>query len=321
MEETNFQKKPILVTGASGFIGSQLCAKLTSVDAEVHGISRKQQGLDANGMHWHQMDLADEKAVSKLFREIRPDYICHLASEVTGSRELSMVQPTLNANLISTVNLLVSATEYGCKRFVAAGSLEEPDAGDNQPIPSSPYAASKLASSNYVRMFKALYDTPAALARIFMVYGPAQRDLRKLVPYVILSLLDGREPELSNGNRQVDWIYVEDVVDGLLKMLLAPDIDGETIDLGTSLYTTTGEVANIIHNLVDSDAGLKIGALPERPMEQVRAANIIDTQIQIGWQPGITLEEGLDRTINWYRTELEQGKIYYDSKSQQYMYR
>lgn len=315
------KQKSILVTGASGFIGSTLCTQLTNIGANIHGVSRTHQENAPDGVIWHQLDLADNAAVKQLFNEVRPEYICHLASEVAGSRDLCMVHTTFNANLVSTVNLLVAATETGCQRFLTAGSLEEPDPEESLPIPSSPYAASKLASSNYLRMFNALYGTPAVLARIFMVYGPAQRDLTKLVPYVILSLLHGKQPQLTNGNRLVDWIYVEDIVDGLLKMLVTPGIEGDTIELGSSKYNTTGAVAETIHHLIGKDIDLKIGALPERPMEQVRAANLAETERKLGWKPKIGLEEGLRRTIDWYRSELESDRITYNILEKKFQFK
>ena len=134
----NLEQKNILVTGASGFIGSALCAKLTRIGAKVHAVSRTQRENGPDGVVWHQLDLADNTSVKHLFDKVQPEYICHLASEVTGSRELSMVHPTLYANLLSTVNLLVAATERGCQRFLTAGSLEEPDTKEKFPIPGSP---------------------------------------------------------------------------------------------------------------------------------------------------------------------------------------
>ena len=112
--------------------------------------------------------------------------------------------------------------------------MEEPERGDPNPVPSSPYAASKFASSAYARMFHALYGLPIVIARVFMVYGPGQKDHRKLVPYTILQALDGNTPELSSGVRMIDWIHVNDVVDGFAADgLQKPDLKGETVDLGS----------------------------------------------------------------------------------------
>ena len=167
-----------------------------------------------------------------LFRNIRPDIIFHLASHVKGAPNLEHVLPTFHSNLQSTVNLLTLAAEKGCRRMVLTGSLAEPEPENGELFPSAPYAAAKWASSGYARMFHALYQLPVVIARVFMVYGPAQQDLTKLIPYVTLSLLRGETPKITSGGRLVDWIYVSDVVDGFVALGQAPGIDGATLDLG-----------------------------------------------------------------------------------------
>jgi hypothetical protein len=113
---------------------------------------------------------------------------------------------------VAAANVLVAATEGGVRRLLLAGSLEEPDPHESWPVPASPYAAAKLGAGAVARMCHALYGTPVVWLRLFMVYGPAQPDVRKLIPHVTLSLLRGEAPRLSNGKRLVDWIYVDDVV-------------------------------------------------------------------------------------------------------------
>ena len=232
-----FSGQKVLVTGASGLFGSHLCSRLCQASAEVYAISRQFRSCDNDCLHWKQTDLTEIDPVRQLLRTIKPEIIFHLASHVAGSRSLELVLPTLQSNLVSTGNLLTSATEVGCRRLVLIGSLEEPEASNNQVTPCSPYAAAKWASSAYGRMFHALYQTPVVIARAFMVYGPGQQDLRKLVPYVTLSLLQGQSPQLASGKRQVDWIYINDVVAGLLAAAQAPDIDGQTIDIGSGKLT------------------------------------------------------------------------------------
>ncbi len=304
-----FAKKKVLVTGGSGFIGSILCDRLCSLGAEVHAISRITRSSTNTCIRWWEGDVADSGIVRDLFGEIKPDIVFHLASEVKGCRELDFVLPTLSGNLISSVNILVAATEIRCKRIVIAGSLEEPDIGDRAAIPSSPYAAAKWASSAYARMFHALYQTPVVVARLFMVYGPGQKDLKKLVPYVTLSLLRQEEPELSSGQRLVDWIYVDDVVSGLLAMGVVSDVDGYTIELGSGDLVTVRRVVETLGNIIDAGVQLNFGVLPERPMEQVRAADIENTYRMIGWRPVVSLEQGIKETINWYKRQNELGHI------------
>lgn len=299
-----FSGKKILVTGASGFIGSCLCQKLLSMGAEVHGVSRTLQPKGSKNLYWWQGDLADITTVRELLTKIKPGYIFHLASCVSGSRDLGLVLPTLHSNLISTVNVLTASTETGCSRIILIGSLEEPDSGCAEVIPSSPYAAGKWCSSAYARMFYALYQTPVVNVRLFMVYGPGQKDLLKLIPYVTLSLLRDNAPKISSGKRQVDWIYVDDVVEGLLLILQSPGIEGHTVDLGSGVLVPVRTVVEKIAKIVNSKANPLFGAISERQMEQNRVAQIKNTQRIIGWKPTTSLEKGLENTVNWYKENL-----------------
>jgi UDP-glucose 4-epimerase len=301
-----FSGKKILVTGASGFIGSCLCQNLLSMGAEVHGVSRSFQPKGSKDLHWWQGDLADINMVREFIAKIKPSYIFHLASHVSGARDLGLVLPTLHSNLISTVNLLTASTEVGCNRIILIGSMEEPDSGSAEIVPSSPYAAAKWCSSAYARMFFTLYQTPVVNVRVFMVYGPGQKDLLKLIPYVTLSLLRNNAPKVSSGKRQVDWIYVEDVVEGLLAIMQSPGIEGNTIDLGSGVLVPVRSVVEKISKIINAKVNPLFGAISERQMEQIRVAQIKDTHTMIGWKPTTSLEKGLENTINWYKENLNE---------------
>ncbi len=287
------------MTGASGFIGFHLCAKLVQNSAEVHAVSRAEQADAGERMRWWQADVVDIGQVRKLMQSVKPDIIFHLASEVTGNRKLEFVLPTFHGNLASTVNLMTVAAEQGCERFLITGSLEEPDPGSSS-VPCSPYAAAKWSASGYARMFWELYKLPTVMARLFMVYGPAQKDLTKLIPYTILSLAKGEAPKFSSGQRPVDWIYVEDVVDGLLAAAVAKGVEGGSVEFGSGNLVRIREVVEEIVKLMKSDIRPLFGALPDRPLEQVRVANVGDTFKQVGWKPHVSLRNGLERTIEWY---------------------
>jgi nucleoside-diphosphate-sugar epimerase len=298
--------KKILVTGASGFIGSCLCQNLLSMGAEVHGVSRRWQPKGGKDLHWWQGDLADIGKVRELLTKIKPAYIFHLASHNSGSRDLSLVLTTLHSNLISTVNLLTASTEVGCKRIILIGSMEEPDSGGAEAIPSAPYAAAKWSSSGYARMFYALYQTPVVNARVFMVYGPGQKDLLKLIPYVTLSLLRNNVPKISSGKRQVDWIYVEDVVEGLIAMMQTPDLEGKTVDIGSGVLVPVRSVVEMISGIINAKVNPLFGAISERQMEQTRVAQIKKTYTMTGWKPTTSLEKGLENTVHWYKENVNE---------------
>jgi UDP-glucose 4-epimerase len=300
-----FEGQPILITGASGFIGSHLCRKLRAGGAELHCVSRTGGRPDEPGVRWWVGDLADAATALKIVTAVRPHLVFHLASEVAGARDLRLVLPMLRSNLLSTVNLLTAVAEHSsCRRVVLAGSMEEPAPVDVVPVPCSPYAAAKWASAGYARMFHALFGVPAVALRVFMVYGPGQMDTGKLIPYVILSLLRGEAPRLSSGNRPVDWIYVEDVVDGFLSAAVAENVAGSTLDIGSGALSTVREIVEMLTQIVAPSIAPSFGALADRPLETVRVADAARTEQITGWKPRTRIREGLAKTAAWYSLEF-----------------
>jgi UDP-glucose 4-epimerase len=294
-----------LVTGASGFIGGRLCRRLLTEGDEVHAISRRPQEDDS--VRWWQSDLGDADDVVTTLGRIRPDVVYHLAGYVSGSREIEAVLPSLRDNLVSAVNVLVAAARHGCS-VVLAGSQEEPEPALEDPVPASPYAAAKLAVGSFARMLHALHGLRVVNLRIFMVYGPGQHDRTKLVPYVITSLLQGARPKLSSGTRPVDWVYVDDVVDAFISASSREDLAGASLDIGTGEPVTIRAIVEQIVETVGTGVEPDFGALPERPLEIVRVADVERTKDLLGWQPRTTLTEGLRSTVDWYRAELEREK-------------
>jgi nucleoside-diphosphate-sugar epimerase len=128
-------------------------------------------------------------------------------------------------------------------------------------FPSAPYAAAKWAASGYARMFHALYNVPVRIGRVSMGYGPGQKDLSKLIPYVTLSLLQGKSPKLGSGHRPVDWIYITDVMDGILALARASQIDGLTLDLGSGSLVSIREIVQQLSLLIDSKVNIEFSYL------------------------------------------------------------
>ena len=299
---TALGERRVLVTGASGFIGSHLCCRLRMAGAEVHAVSRLPRS--GEGLRWWECDLTAADSVADVVRRVRPDVIYHLASAVTGSRALSAVLDTFHANLQSTVNLLTSAAEGEVGRVVLAGSMEEGDAAQIDAAPCSPYAAAKIGARAYARLFHALYGLSVVHLRLAMVYGPGQCDGRKLVPYVISELLGARTPHIGSGDRRVDWVYVRDVIDALLAAGIRDGIDGESIDVGTGTLASVRTVVDHLVAVSNTSAAPHFGARADRPLEFEYAADAARTESLLGWRAAIDLKQGLRRTFRWYEHEF-----------------
>jgi UDP-glucose 4-epimerase len=287
----------VLVTGASGFIGRALVRRLVADGHTTVCTARHPVGNLAEGAAWVPGDLTDRSFVLRLMEEAGPTVVFHLASQVTGSRSIDVVPTTLANNLVASVSVLEGATEAGCDRVVLIGSGDEPAAGD---APCSPYAATKWAVGGYSRMFLSLYGTPVTTARPFMVYGPDQPDVSKVVPYSITTLLRGEVPTLSTGQRLCDWVYIDDVVDALLALADAPDVIGRVVEVGTGRLHTVRHVVETISTLVGAGVEPVFGGLPDRQRETEAVADVAETARVCGWRPTTNLYEGLKRTVAWY---------------------
>ena len=304
--DQGFRGMVVLVTGASGFLGTHLCRRLVAGGARVHGVSRALRDSHDGGITWWQRDLEDVNAVRHLIAEVKPDVVYHLGGNGNGAPDLRLVLSTFHSLLTSTVNVLTAAAELGCGRLILVGSLEEPVGSVLTVAPASPYGAAKLGMAAYGRMFHRLFQTPVVILRTYMTYGPGQLDW-KLIPSTIQALLEGRPPQLSSGQRRLDWVYVDDVIEAFLCAGRLPGLEGETLDLGSGSAVSIRDLVRSIVAIVGSPVEPVFGVLPDRPTEAVRLADIQHTYTRIGWRPAVSLEEGLRRTIEWLRRRHEQG--------------
>lgn len=304
----------VLVTGATGFIGSSLCNVLLRSGVAVHAVSRNRPAIPYRSQRsefdrsskgeitWWQADVSDFDATRDIIQAVLPDVTFHLASLVTGARGREFVIPTCRNNLLTALNVMAACSENSIGRVVLSNSFEEPD--ENDPIPCSPYAAAKSCSSMYARMFHSLYRLPVVTAKIYMVYGPGQRDSTKLVPYVTRSLLRGEAIKLSSGIRLVDWIFIDDVVEGLIHCAETPGIDGLEVELGSGELNSIRRVVQELFDILESPSPPNFGTLPDRPHERIKRADISRSASLIGWVPRTTIQLGLSRTAEWYKEEM-----------------
>jgi len=303
IEAKSILGQKVLVTGASGFLGRHLCRRLGQRGAEVFGISRSAQQEESFCHRWFRADMGNLDSVEEVFKLAQPEVVFHLSGHGVGSPDLENVLPTFRNDLLTTVNALTVATQQRVRRFIIAASLEEPQPGAADQIPSSPYAAAKWASGSYARMFYRLYGTPIVITRPMMTYGPGQKP-HKLIPYVTCALLQGQTPKLSSGNRGADWVYVDDVMDGMLAAAVTPGVEGCSIDLGSGVLVSIRDVVLQLTEIIGNGIAPEFGTLPDRPMEKVRIADIAEACKKLGWKQQTSLRAGLQQTVEWNRNEL-----------------
>jgi len=212
-DRVDLEGLPVLLTGASGFVGAAVVTGLVAIGADVHAV--------------------------------HPGAVLHLASHVEGGPEASLVLPARHTNLLGTVHLLAATNAWAPEAaVVVTGTMMEPATGEPSAVAGSPYAMAKPAASGDARMYHLLYALRTVVLRLHMVYGPGQRDARKLLMHTGLSVLRGERPHLSSGAWETDWIDVDDVAAAVIAAAAAPGAGGATVDIGTGVLTSVRDVVS-----------------------------------------------------------------------------
>jgi len=304
----------VLVTGATGFVGAHLAARLVAVGAEVHATLRESSDpwrLRALGVleavNLAICDLTEPDAVRRLLERVRPSHVLHLAAAVNVARDPELVPLVLANNVQGTYHLLASAIAVGATCFVNTGSSEEygdgraPFRESDKVSPVSPYSWSKAAVTELCATLHRTRRWPLVTVRPFLTYGPLQTN-DMLVPATIRHCLAGRPFPVTAGEQTRDLNYVEDIVEGYLLAATVPAAIGGVFNLGSGQEYRVREVVAQIAGLLSRPDLPQYGALPYRTGEAMHfyCDNSLARRV-LGWQPHVDLAAGLERTAAWYR--------------------
>lgn len=290
--------RSILVTGASGYLGSAVAARLVVLGARVIGFSRTRPPVEFD--HWEPVDLRDRTRVDAAFRRWKPELVFHVAGATDARRVVDNVVPSFDANAYATVLVLEACKRYGCERFVYCASMEAPEP-PYADTPASPYGASKWVGAIYTSLFYKVFQLPTVILRTYFVYGPGWQASDKLVPYVVQTYLRRGRPRLSSPRREMDWVFIDDVVDAFLGAACHSSAVGCQMDIGTGRLTSIGKFVKLVRSEFDRSLPPLFEASPSRAEEVSAAANTELAMAKIGWAAVTPLEEGVRRTVNWYR--------------------
>jgi len=296
--------RPVLVTGAGGFLGSTLCRRLVALGCEVHGTCRARP-VPAGVVPW-PLDLADSAAVESCFARIEPGLVFHLGAPVDLDRDPSAFA-RLRPGILDATHHVGAACAARGLRLVAAGTCEEYGAAEApfseaiRPRPVSAYSCLKLAATEWLLALHRIAGLRVTAVRPFLTYGPGQPPGR-LVPSAVAAALDGRPFALTDGRQTREWNYVDDMVEALLRAA-RPEAEGRLLNLGGGPEVAVREVAARIFALAGADPALvAVGALPRREGEVERfCGDHRRARALLGHRPSVGLDEGLRRTIAWIR--------------------
>jgi nucleoside-diphosphate-sugar epimerase len=310
-----------LVTGGAGFIGSHLCEELVRRGERVRVVDSLITGKRQNLAHLPQVeflhgDLADVEVAKRAVQGI--EYVLHQAAIPSVPRSVEDPVASNRANIDASVSLLVAARDAGVRRVVYAGSSSAYGNSETLPKtetmptgPLSPYALQKLVAEQYCQMFTSLYGLETVTTRYFNVFGPRQdpsSPYSGVISLFISALCDGRRPTIyGDGEQTRDFTYVANVVDGVLRACHTPNASGEVINVATG-----GRISlNQLFATVKSEVGGTLEPIYADP----RAGDVRDSQADIskaqrvlGYIPVVAFDEGLRRTVAWYRESMVAGR-------------
>ena len=306
-----------LVTGGAGFIGSHLCEELVRRGERVRVVDSLITGKRQNLAHLPQVefmegDLADIDVARRAVHGI--EYVLHQAAIPSVPRSVEDPLTSNRANLDASVNILVAARDANVKRLVYAGSSSAygnsevlPKVETMPTAPLSPYALQKLVAEQYCQMFTTLYGFETVTIRYFNVFGPRQdpsSPYSGVISLFISALCDGRRPTIyGDGEQTRDFTYVTNVVDGVLRACHAPEASGEVINVATAGRISLNQLFAIVKR--------EVGSSLEPNYSNPRAGDVRDSQADIGkaqrllgYTPIVSFEDGLGRTVRWYRESM-----------------
>jgi nucleoside-diphosphate-sugar epimerase len=310
----------VLVTGATGFIGSHLCRRLLDGGAEVHALTSTVSSVYPvrlvdirDRITLHGGNLNDSGAMDSVVERADPSVVFHLGAYTHVGKSWERVDECIQTNIHGSVNLLQALARSSYERFVYTstsevyGDVAVPFQEDAVVDPLSPYSVSKYAGERFCRMLHRGRGWPIVVVRPFNAYGPAQSPDR-VIPEIIVKALRGERLAMTEGHQTREFNYVDDLADGFVRAATVSGIEGEVFNIGGGEELSMRDLATTILTLMGDPIVAEFGALPERPTEiwSMRADVTKATKV-LGLSPARPLRDGLEQTIAWYRRELEQS--------------
>ena len=297
--------KKVLLTGASGFIGLHCLEALLERSYSIHAVSARERGNSyREQVEWHHADLHNAEHVLRLIASVKPDYLLHLAWDVTHGIYWRSLE---NLRWVKTsLNLLQAFIDGGGKRALLVGSCAEYDwnygycTENLTPVqPETLYGVCKDALHRVATAAAAEKGVSLSWARLFFLFGPGEHDDR-LVPSVINSLLLGEEALCTHGEQIRDYIYVKDAAAALVA-LLESKVEGP-VNIGSGRPVVLKELIAEAAEIAGRPDLVRLGAIAVEPDDQqLLLANTRRLNEEVDWQPRYNLKQGLMETVEWWR--------------------
>lgn len=305
--------KRILITGGTGFIGSNLTRRLLSTGAEIHLLIRRSTNLWrlrglARQPVLHYCDLLDLKQIRKIFSEMKPQLLFHFATPSGHPDSPDQRVELISLCAIGTNHLLEASMEFSVEKFIHAGSSLEYGPKD-KPIKESDVAAPKIfrgvakqTATLLCQHYAQYFGLPAIVLRFFSIYGPWESPTR-FIPTLLRYALSNETLPLTQFGVRHDFLFVEDAVDACLKAIEEETSPAEIFNIGSGAQWSNEEVVPLAEKITGRKLNLKIGGHPGNPPDTSHwVADITKAATVLGWRPKHTLDQGLLKTLEWMKS-------------------
>lgn len=300
----------IVVTGGTGFIGSHLVERLLGEDYNVILLKRS---FSYTWRIEHLFDKYPKQLISvdvdlvdleDVFSKYSIEGVFHLATYYNKRPTFEEINPMAESNLLFPINIINLAVKYGVKYFINTGTFMEYTLNDEQLVasydldPKIFYSATKISFEEIVKYFEANFDIKASTLKIYSPFGDKD-ETSKIVPYLINNILDNREISINFPENKLNLVYVDDIVSAFVKVMenIMKFDKYESFDVANNVSYSLGEIHRFIENYIKNDEA--------DAMESFGVESIPDIKHneKISWSPEISIEEGLKRTIEYYKGE------------------
>jgi dTDP-glucose 4,6-dehydratase len=310
--------KKVLITGASGFIGSHTVESALDRGYSVRVFLRyNSTGYVGNlrflGKKLKEIEIfwGDIRDYTSVLRAVKGvDYVIHLAAQISVPYSFQNPIDFAMNNVVGTTNILKASVECGISKFVYTstseifGGSDEPLNEDSLRIPKSPYSASKVGADAMVKSFFYTYNLNTLILRPFNTFGPRQ-SIRALIPWIIYQGLRSEKVKLGNLEPKRDFTYVKDTVEGILLALEKETEGGDEINLGTGRSFSVMEVVEVVSKVLGKDLKVEVEEKFKRP-KKAEVFNLIADNSKakrfLGWEPRWSFEEGVRETVEYVRS-------------------
>ena len=309
-----FKNNQALVTGAAGFIGSNLVRRLINEHAIVHILIKKDTNIERlqdikNDIFIHRINIDEQIKLSNLIRKNQFKYIFHLAAHGSNSYQTD-IREMISTNIVGLLNLLLALNESNYKAFINTGSSSEygfknhPMKESDVLIPNSFYSATKGSATLLCQAFVKIFNKPIVTLRPFSVYGPDEPE-KRFIPTAINAFLNNTSINLTPGCERRDFIYINDFIDAyIIAAKRANDIKGEVINIGTGIQYSNDDIVKILEKIFKKTIRVHKGRYPKRSWDSPTwVADTKKAKKLINWKAKHTLPEGIAETVKWIKEQ------------------